>query len=67
MITIMTKNHREVRMPSGKFVEVCDVIEVSPEWINPREVVGMQGIDVDSARRYIDQKKDWSENWTPGW
>ena len=66
MVKYMIKNRREALSPSGKRTEICDVILSAPEYVNPRIIEGMQGIDVDTAQEWIDQMNDWGKNWIPG-
>jgi|WetSurMetagenome_2_1015567.scaffolds.fasta_scaffold438291_1 hypothetical protein len=57
-----TVNHRR---SDGR--EICDVVEISPEWIDPRKVAGMQGVDVKTATEFVNQKNKWQAEWIPGW
>ena len=66
MVKYMIKNRREGLSPSGKKTEICDVIMAAPEYVTPRIIEGMQGIDVAKAREWVYQMNDWGKNWTPG-
>jgi hypothetical protein len=66
MVKLLIVNEREEVQKSGRVRVICNVVEDSPEYSDPRPVKNMQGVTIESAREYIANRERWDKNWVPG-